>query len=139
MLTEPIADPSLPQNQIYAIFAAMCKNQGCDPSKTVEVNYQFAKGVYNVSINGFALETSNLDGYWPDPFGFMHSGNASWISGYFFDTTHLIATNPMSGHIDPFGPLNPLHYLVQFPAMLFPAGQPGTAMCSLANGCTVGP
>lgn len=138
LLTQPIPDPSLPANQIYATFAAMCRNQGCDPNQTFAVNYQFAKAVYNVSINGFSLDTSNLGGYWYDPSGFMHNGDASWSSGYFLNTPHLIDSVPMSGHIDPFGALNPLHYLLQFPAMLFPASQWAAASCSLAGGCTLG-
>lgn len=127
----------MPQNQIYAVFAALCTNEKCNPTQTFSVNYQFAKGVYNVSINGFALNTGNLDGYWQDPFGFMHNGDSSWISGYFLDSIHLIDSHPMSGHIDPFGPLNPLHYLLQFPAMLFPANPPSVATCSVASGCTL--
>lgn len=126
------------QNQVYAVFAPMCQNQGCDPNQTFLVSYQLAKMVYNVTLNGSTLDTTNLDGYWQDPFTFLHKGDDSYYSGYFFDTPHLIDGGSLSGHIDPFGPLNPLHYLIQLPAMLFPAGPSGVGMCSLAGGCTLG-
>jgi len=34
------------------------------------------------------------------------------------------------------GPLNPLHYLIQMPAMLFPSGAPMSGTCSMNGGCS---
>ena len=136
---------ALPESQVYMSFAAMCQNQSCDPNQQFSVRYQNANLVWNVwnltSASGStpaSVDVSNLDGYWSDPVTFLHQGNPSWYSGYFFDVTHLIGGDAMGAHIDPFGALNPFHYLIQMPAMLFPPGRSGTAICSLAGGCTLG-
>jgi hypothetical protein len=131
---------ALPQNQIYVIFAAMCANQGCDPNQVYsELTYAYKNLVYNVTSRGTTVDQSNLDGYWEDPLTWFH--NQSWESGYLFDVIHLIQDvgKPMSGHDDPFGAFNPLHYLIQIPSMLLPAGASGSASCSLNGGCTLGP
>ncbi len=120
---------------IYAVFKVICRNLGCDPKEMFSVNYSHSAMVWSVQVPGYTVDPNNLDGYWSDPITRFHGGNPSWYSGFFFDTPHLIGSDPISAHIDPFGPLNPLHYLVQLPAMLFPAGQSGTANCSVAGGC----
>lgn len=123
---------------MFAVFAAMCQNLSCDPNQMFGVNYRFAKGVYNLEFGGESLDAGNLDGYWQDPITFFHDGDKSYYSGFFFDTPHLIDSGPLSGHVDPFGALNPLHYLIQLPAMLFPASPWTSATCSLVGGCTLG-
>ena len=129
---------ALPESLLYSVFAAMCQNQSCDPDQVLRLQYTYAGLDYNVTWAGHAVDPSNLAGYWADPVTFLHQGNGSWYSGFFFDTPHLIASVPMSGHVDPFGPLNPLHYLTLIPSMLLPAGPPRVASCSLNGGCTLG-
>ena len=126
---------ALPESEIYAAFQVMCQNMGCDPNQQFPVQYQNGNLVWSVSMGG-SVDEHNLDGYWADPLTYLHGGNPSWYSGYFFDTPHLIGSDPISAHIDPFGPLDPFHYLIQMPSMLFPPGQSGTATCALVGGCS---
>lgn len=128
-------------SDIYAVFAAMCLNQNCDPFAPQNIGYQFAKGVYNVTWAHHTLNTANLAGYWKDPSTFLHNGYPSWFQGSpldMLDVVHLIGSATLEGHEDPFGPLNPLHYLIQFPQMIVPAGGRYNATCSLVGGCVIG-
>jgi hypothetical protein len=127
----------LPGNRIYTVFAAMCQNQGCDANEAYQLSYVFQALVYNLTWEGRTVDRANLDGYWKDPATVFH--DESWYSGFFLETPHLIQNvgEPFSAHVDPFGPFNPLHYVIQIPSMLFPPGQSGTATCSLNGGCTL--
>ena len=132
---------ALPESQVYAAFSVICQNQGCDPNELVPVTYQHGNMVYSVQMDcavnqGCTVATDNLDGFWSDPVTFLHQGNPSWYSGYFLDTPHLIGSDPLGAHIDPFGPLNPLHYLIQMPSMLFPSSGWQGASCALNGGCS---
>jgi hypothetical protein len=126
---------ALPESQVYAAFAAMCKNLGCDPNEAYRVGYQYGGLVWSAQMAGNQVNKNNLRGYWSDPITFLHQGNPSWYSGYFFDTAHLVGGASISAHVDPFGPLNPFHYIIQMPAMLIPSQSSGTANCSLTGGC----
>jgi RHS repeat-associated protein len=128
---------ALPESQTYMVFAALCKNQGCDPNRAYSVQSQYWAMVYNVTLNGHQVDKSNLDAWWSDPVTFLHGGKPSWYQGYFLDTPHMIATQQMSGHIDPFGPFNPLHYLIQIPSMVIPSGPNLTGTCALVGGCAL--
>lgn len=117
------------------------KNEGCDPAQLMAVKYTFASLVVTVTQKcdpgQCKVNEKNLDGYWPDPITSFHDHKSSWYSGFFFETPHLINTDPISAHIDPFGPFNPLHDLIQLPAMLFPPGASGEATCSINAGCVI--
>lgn len=133
------------ESHIYAVFMVICNNMDCDPNHPFPVKYQNSAMVTNVSLKcepgtGCIVDTNNLDGFWSDPISWFHkdengNGLPSWYSGFFSDTPHLIGSDPASAHIDPFGPFNPLHYLIQIPAMKFPAGASGTMTCSVNGGC----
>ena len=129
--------------KINAAFALIANNLGLDPNQQVPVRVQFNYGVWNVQLNcdagtGCTVDqnAANATG-WPDPITFMHQGNSSWYFGskFGFDAGHLIGSDPAGAHIDPFGPLNPLHYVLQMPAMLFPGGPVGYTTCSISGGC----
>jgi RHS repeat-associated protein len=133
-----------PESQAFSVVEAMCsKNLECDPNQAIGIVYRFAYLVPNVKLDcdtgsGCNVEKDNLDGFWKDPLTFLHQGSSSWYSGFFFDDLHLIDSDPVSGHIDPFGPFNPLHYILQMPAMIPDMiSPPGwTYMsCSLSGGC----
>jgi RHS repeat-associated protein len=134
---------ALPESQAYDVFAVICKNQGCDPDVVFRITYRFAYLVPNVTLDcdkgaGCTVAQDNLDGFWKDPLTFLHQGQSSWYSGFFFETPHLIDSDPISAHIDPFGPLNPLHYLLQMPAMIPDMISPPDTTymnCSLNGGC----
>ncbi|MGH9397429.1 MAG: hypothetical protein ACRD18_11340 [Terriglobia bacterium] len=71
----------------------------------------------------------------------MHKGDPSWYQGSpldMFDVVHLIGGAALEGHEDPFGPLNPLHYIIQLPEMIVPAGGTYNAICTLMGGCNLG-
>jgi hypothetical protein len=67
----------------------------------------------------------------------MHQGNSSWYFGslFGFNAGHLIADDSAGAHIDPFGPFNPLHYIVQMPAMWDRPGDTVRTTCSISGGC----
>lgn len=110
------------------------------------MKYQYGASVYSVQMDcasgqGCAVAEDNLDGFWSDPISWFHKdsngdGLPSWYSGFFFDTPHLIGTDPLGAHIDPFGPLNPFHYLIQLPSMLFGYSSWQGASCMLNGGCS---
>jgi hypothetical protein len=134
---------SLPSSRIYSAFMVIAKNQGFDPNGSQEMGYRNGALVYAVWVDdckageGCTVAKDNLDGFWKDPITWFHHGNPSWYQGFLFDTPHLVGGDPMSAHIDPFGPLNPFHYLIQLPSMLFGSGAPGTATCAVNGGCTI--
>jgi RHS repeat-associated protein len=135
---------ALPESQIYQSFILIANNQGLDPNSSSLVDYTHAAMVYSVSMQGLADQSVDAQaagnaGGWSDPIKFFHDGASSWIFGWFLDTGHLVdstASQGINAHVDPFGPFNPLHYLVQLPSMLLGAGQSGKAMCSVNGGCT---
>jgi hypothetical protein len=81
---------------------------------------------------------SVLPGGWKDAVNYLHGAN-SWYFGYLWrNSGHLVdATSKLTinAHIDPFGPLNPLHYLLQIPSMLISPGSQTKGTCSLDDGC----
>lgn len=130
-------------NKINKAFSLIAKNMGLDPNQEVPVKVQYNYGVWNVQLNCDAGTGCTVDqnaankAGWPDPITFMHQGDSSWYFGslFGFDAGHLIGNDPAGAHIDPFGPFNPLHYLIQMPAMLFPGGPVGYTTCSISGGC----
>jgi RHS repeat-associated protein len=127
-----------PDSQTYQVFSAIAGNLALDPNAAYSVTSQYNASVYTVTVQGYLVNPSNLGGgWWADPLTFLHDGNSSWYQGYFFNTPHLIATDPVSAHVDPFGPLNPLHYLIQLPSMLLPSGTKMNGSCAINGGCTL--
>jgi RHS repeat-associated protein len=128
---------------IYQAFLAIAKNLGFDPNLLVSVGFRDIRLVYSVwldscPVGDCKLNRDNLDGYWKDPLNSFHGGNDSWYSGYFLDTPHIVDGLTISAHVDPFGPLNPLHYIIQIGiGYLLPPGPPGVATCSIVGGCTI--
>jgi RHS repeat-associated protein len=129
--------------KINGAFSLIAANLGLDPNQQIPVRVQYSYGVWNVRLQcdagtGCAVDqnTANATG-WPDPITFMHQGDPSWYFGslFGFNAGHLIGSDPAGAHIDPFGPFNPLHYVIQMPAMLFPAGPVGYTSCSINGGC----
>jgi RHS repeat-associated protein len=142
---------ALPESQMYQSFLLIASNQHIDPNALLMVGYQYAAMVYGVWVPDLADESvdSNAavnDGGWQDPLTGFHKGADSWYFGnlFGFDTGHLvdsIVTDsgeiPINAHIDPFGPFNPFHYIIQLPSMLFGKGDPGTATCAVYGGCSI--
>ncbi len=101
--------------------------------------------VYSVWIPQLSDESvdtaaAKAGGAWSDPITFFHNGASSWYFGFFSDAGHLVDSttmDPINAHIDPFGPLNPLHYLIQLPSMMFSPAPVQGATCSLNGGCNV--
>jgi hypothetical protein len=128
---------------IEQAFLLIARNMGLDPNQLVPVRVQHGYGVWNVALDCSAGAGCTVDpnianaSGWPDPITFMHQGNPSWYFGsrFGFNAGHLIGGDPAGAHIDPFGPLNPLHYLIQMPAMLFASGPVGHTFCSINGGC----
>jgi hypothetical protein len=108
------------------------------------VGYKYYAMVYSAWVPDLSDQSVNAQaaadsGGWQDPLNCLHGGASSWYFGWFFDSGHLVDSTPdvpINAHIDPFGPANPLHYLIQLPSMLFPGGAPGTATCAVNGGCT---
>jgi hypothetical protein len=128
-------------SQINKTFVLIARNLGLDPNAEVPVSIQYKSGVWNVALwnctaNCKVNQDANGSG-WLDPITFMHKGDPSWYYGnvFGFDVGHVIGSDPASAHIDPFGPLNPLHYVIQLPAMIFPGGPTGYTRCSINGGC----
>jgi hypothetical protein len=100
--------------------------------------------VYSVWVPDLSDESVDAaaaanDGGWSDPITFLHHGASSWYFGLWFDAGHLVDSTgsfEINAHIDPFGPLNPLHYLIQLPSMMFGSSGKQGASCSLNGGCT---
>jgi hypothetical protein len=97
--------------------------------------------VYSVWIDaGDALsdesadaQAAEADGGWKDPVNVFHGADSWYFSSLWSDSGHLVDANSigsLNAHIDPFGPLNPLHYLVQIRSMPAPVGLTATATCS---------
>lgn len=110
-------------------------------SGTACLTYTFTLSNANAGINQAAVAPS---GGWQDPTNAFHPAN-SWylggLTGALFGTGHLVDWSPvqnLNAHIDPFGPLNPLHYLVQLPLERF-SGAPQPVTCNAVGGCTFGP
>jgi RHS repeat-associated protein len=130
---------SLPESRCYESFLAIAQNQDLsdDSSYSVTCSSGTAGLTETATLNGHTLNLANLNGFWQDPISALHNGDASWYRGYFFNTAHVIASVPVSAHVDPFGPFNPFHYVIQLP-LGWVSGPPQTATCSVNGGCTFG-
>lgn len=139
------AEISAAVKEIYKAFLRIATNKNLDPDLQVPVQVQYKGGVWNVTLDcnsgtGCTVNPNNANATgWPDPVTFVHHNpswySGPWYAGFGFSVGHLIGSDPASAHIDPFGPLNPLHYLIQMPAMLFPSGPAGYTTCSINGGC----
>jgi len=151
LLREATGIAALPESQIYQSFLLIASNQALDPNSLLVVGYRYSAMVYGVWVPDLADESvdpgaAKSDGGWQDPLTGFHNGADSWYFGnlFGFDVGHLVdstVTNsgdiPINAHIDPFGPFNPFHYIIQLPSMLFPGGQPGAATCAVVGGCSI--
>ncbi|MGH7744541.1 MAG: RHS repeat-associated core domain-containing protein [Candidatus Dormibacteria bacterium] len=142
---------ALPESRVYSAYQLIASNQGINPNTVVQVGYQNGDMVYSVWVPDLIDQSVNRataasDGGWQDPLTSFHGGAASWYFGnlFGFDVGHLVDSIdtssgevPINAHIDPFGPFNPFHYLIQLPSMLFPSAQPGAASCAINGGCSI--
>ena len=104
-------------------------SKGADPSKTVtgsvtNVYVRLVGFTYNVQIRSDRL--ADVTG-WSDPLTSAHNGESSVYYGgpshlLGFDAGHVAAgvgddaNNPgLEAHYDTFGPLNPLHWFLEYP------------------------
>jgi RHS repeat-associated protein len=130
-------------NDIYQAFRLIAQNMGLDPSAQIPVGIQYNKGVWGVWLSDCGTNCTvdpsqaQANGGWADPLTIFHQGNSSWYFGslFGFDAGHLVGGNPASAHMDPYGPLNPFHALLQLPTMLYPPGPIGYTTCSVSAGC----
>ncbi|HXM23396.1 MAG TPA: RHS repeat-associated core domain-containing protein [Terriglobales bacterium] len=135
---------ALPESQVYRSYALIAANQGLDPNTSVSVKWQYGAMVYGVWVPDLSDQSVDPaaaanDGGWSDPITFLHHRASSWYFGLWFDAGHLVDSTGSFGinaHIDPFGPLNPLHYLIQLPSMMFGSSPQQGASCSVNGGCT---
>lgn len=132
-----------PESQAYMDFSQICQNH-CDPNSVMKVQCTYGALVYSCSIPSLAdqsVDRAALGGGWPDPINWFHKAD-SWYFGLFFDAVHLVDAAvvngqviPINAHVDPFGPANPFHYLIQLPAMLFGSANLPSMTCSINGGC----
>jgi hypothetical protein len=130
-------------DQINQAFEAMAKAQNLYPDQEITVQVQFKNGVWAVTCADQACLSAipfQNGSSWSDPIGWFHHGDSSWYAGpwydsFGFDVAYVVESDPATAHTDPFGPFNPLHYLLQLPAMLGSPGPLGTIQCSISGGC----
>ena len=136
-----------PSSQCYQSAMVIMKIQGstsvsgsCTESTAGLVySFQMSKG----STDKVNRVTVKADGGWPDPITSYHNGADSWYFGVFADTPHLVDFTvdqngnsvPINAHVDPFGPFNPLHYLIQLPLGKV-GGANWNGTCSAVGGCS---
>lgn len=140
---------ALPASQCYQEAMTIASNQGLSSVSGTCTSSAFGL-VYSFlwSDNGDSADESvnaaAVNG-WSDPITSFHGGAHSWYLGGFldgfFDTTHLVDSIDgglgINAHSDPFGPFNPLHYIVQIPlTALNPSGQSWSGTCSAVGGCS---
>ena len=136
---------ALPASQCYQSAMVVAQNQGVTSvtgtctAGTAGLTYKFQLDSTGTNVNQAAVEAA---GGWPDPITWFHGGAPSWFldgfSGGFFGTAHLVDLwngTPVNAHIDPFGPLNPLHYIIQIPLGIF-NGPSWSGTCSAIGGCS---
>ncbi len=133
---------ALPENQAYQVYMLACQYATNPCSGTNDSVSVWLKGItYNGQIDSpLDVAAAAQDGF-QDPTGMMHNGDDSWyidsFAGLFgFEVGHVV-NDPygMEVHYDDFGPLNPLHYVIQVPlgAIIQTPSQPYT--CSVIGGC----
>ncbi|HEV2416452.1 MAG TPA: RHS repeat-associated core domain-containing protein [Terriglobia bacterium] len=132
---------ALTQNQAYRAYLLACKyattacsgiNDSVLISRTgVTINVQLPGNLANVA----ELESNGYQ----DPLDSFHNGNPSWYIGllglFGFGEGHVVADpNGIQDHYDDFGPLDPLHELIQVPLGVFKS-PPVPITCSFVGGC----
>lgn len=128
---------------INRAFRTLANNRGLTPDQAITIGYNWGSGVWNVwCTNGCSVDPVAASNWgWKDPVTIFHSESwygGSWFDSLGFDVDHLVVNDGVLGaHVDPFGPFNPLHYLIQIPEMkLTTPTPPGFLTCSLSAGCS---
>lgn len=148
-----VHDFSGPDGTGYAQFRLMAINQAPDPdAQHIMYLRSYAMVVSEwPGTSDPAFESVNPYGAiaesgWKDPVNFFHGANSWYFGSLWRNSGHLVDSHwemksghlveePISAHIDPYGPLNPLHYLLQIPSMLSSPGPTSAVTCSLRQGC----
>jgi RHS repeat-associated protein len=134
---------ALPESQAYQVYLLACQYATTPCSGTNDQISVWQKGItYNGQLDQNPVDVAAVseDGI-QDPTTIMHDGDSSWytgsLAGWFgFEVGHVVADpNGISVHYDDFGPLNPLHYIIQVPLGGVMNTAPATYTCSLVGGC----
>ena len=139
VLTQPIPDPSLPINQIYAAYQLACQHSATRCGNNDPVSVRLQGLTYNVLLNGSVIDPSSVG--IRDPVNFVH-GAPSWYDFSPIDAGHYAATQSgVDAHFDAFNGvlLFPLHEIFDYLPSLFINPKPGvsfgTYTCSVGVGC----
>jgi len=125
-------------HQINQAFVGLAELSGTDPNQAVAVSIQLKYGAWVVTCPSCTVQGLGDNKGWKDPLTYLHGGLSSWYLGnplasLFWDITHVVADG--SAHVDPWGPFNIFHYIVQMPEMADPVGPIYPATCSINGGC----
>jgi len=132
-------------NGATAAFDALFENNGrLDPNAAYKVTVTDRGFSVEDTLTGYLLNVANAEQNGiNDPFSLLFHPGASWYETDFLglfgtDVTHLVLgpNGVAMGHVDPWGPLNPLHGIIQvLGGLIGGTSQWGTLTCSYANGC----
>jgi RHS repeat-associated protein len=130
---------AMPQVQAWNAFVWLAKNLGLDPNALVTLDVTMTGFAVDILLTTERLNTSAAAAAgWQDPLNSFHNGQDSWYLGdLFLDAVHLIDNQQgAEAHIDPFGPLNPLHFFFQvIPGWIAGGSNLGQMTCSVNGGC----
>jgi hypothetical protein len=135
-------------NEIYQAYQLGVSKGNMVPSGPQNVNVRLVGSTYNVQIPGDVLTDTNG---WHDPLSSAHNGEpsvyyADWL-GLMTDTVGHVAAGVgddtnypgLEAHYDSPGPLNPVHWLLDYLPSLFinprRNAQPVGYTCALGVGC----
>jgi hypothetical protein len=140
VLTQPIPDPSLPINQIYAAYQLACQHSATPCGSNDPVSVRLQGTTYNVLL-GHSLDPNSNALDIRDPVNFVHDA-PSWYDWSPIDAGHWAATPlGVDAHYDAFNGvlLFPLHEIFDYLPSLFVNPKPGVSLgtytCSTGVGC----
>jgi hypothetical protein len=143
-------NPLLPINQINAAYALGCQYATTPCGTNDKIKVRYVGSTYNVTLNENRLNQAEAAeaGYW-DPLGYFHrepngTSDPSYYIGFGglfgINEAHVVATSVgVEAHYDPWGPLNPFHWIDSALSLLINtrnqarAGTPYT--CSVVGEC----
>ncbi|MGH7775708.1 MAG: RHS repeat-associated core domain-containing protein [Candidatus Dormibacterales bacterium] len=132
------------EERSWELFLQAQRFANANPAESYEVTPTWRGFAFQIQILGLPLDTAAAEAAgWLDPLTIFENGDTSWYQGDWWSMFNVPHTIDDPGgiiyHVDPFGPLNPLHFLIQvIGGWLGGTERLPTVSCSLAaGGCSL--
>jgi hypothetical protein len=138
VLSEPIADASLPENVAYGLFLTFAASQGLSANRAYTVKGWYKGLELNIQVPADVGVMEVPTDWTLDPATWTHEGDTSYFDLWrLFDAGHYVF-DPIGGvqyHEDIFGALLPFHYADWLIGKITGPGPTMSFTCQVGQGC----